>query len=192
MRDATFTASPIAVYSRRCGEPMSPTITGPLWMPIPSRSAARAPRCALAIQVGQPLLHRERAAHRALGMIGLRHRRPEVRHDPVADELVERAAEREDLLDHAGVALVQQRDHVLARQRLAEGGEVADVAEEDRHLAPLAGAARPDVLETRRDLRREVAAEALAPPLLVRDARHQVDHAPAEVHARERRRARAE
>src|SRR5438034_6023832 len=38
IRAATFTASPIAVYSRRRGAPMSPTTTGPLWMPIPMRS----------------------------------------------------------------------------------------------------------------------------------------------------------
>jgi hypothetical protein len=39
MREAMLTASPMTVYSRRCGEPMLPTTTGPVWMPMPTFSS---------------------------------------------------------------------------------------------------------------------------------------------------------
>ncbi len=35
MREAMFTVFPIAVNSKRCGEPTLPTIAGPEWIPIP-------------------------------------------------------------------------------------------------------------------------------------------------------------
>src|SRR5207245_2887285 len=49
MRAATFTASPMAVYSRRCGAPTSPTTTMPVCTPIPMRSGGspRATRARL-------------------------------------------------------------------------------------------------------------------------------------------------
>src|SRR5262249_12650181 len=47
-RAATLTASPIAVYSRRRGAPMSPTTTEPVWMPMPMRSG-RWPRAARSV-----------------------------------------------------------------------------------------------------------------------------------------------
>jgi hypothetical protein len=45
MRAATFTASPIAVYSSRRSEPTCPTITGPVLMP--TRTSSSRPRSAL-------------------------------------------------------------------------------------------------------------------------------------------------
>ena len=52
---------------------------------------------ALAVQAGQLVEHRHRAVERVQRVIGVGERRAEVRHDPVADELVERAAVLEDL-----------------------------------------------------------------------------------------------
>ena len=114
MRAATFTASPIAVYSRRRGgaDVADHDRAGVDADPDAQRRLA-APR-PVGVEAGERLLHRERAAHRALGVIGLRDRRAEVRHEAVAQVLVERAAVREEHLDHARVALVQQRHDLLA------------------------------------------------------------------------------
>src|SRR5216117_686507 len=86
-----------------------------------------SPRCVLsALRRASPL-----------GMIGLGHGRAEVGHDSVAYELVERAAGGEDRLDHTCMALVEHGDHLVTGERLAQGGEVADVAEEDGYFAAL-------------------------------------------------------
>lgn len=45
MREARFTVSPMAVYSRRCGAPMSPTTARPVWMPMPMRNGGSPNRC---------------------------------------------------------------------------------------------------------------------------------------------------
>src|SRR5439155_22634939 len=98
-----------------------------------------APRRALGVERRERALHCERAAHRALGMVGLRDGGAEVRHDPVAQTLVEGPAMAEDRLDHAGVIVVQERDDLLAAERLGEGSEIAQVAEENRDGATLGG-----------------------------------------------------
>ena len=55
----------------------------------------------------------QRRAHRALGIVLVRDRRAEDRHDRVADELLDRAAEPLDLLLHARVVRTQARADVL-------------------------------------------------------------------------------
>ena len=42
-REATFTASPMAVYSMRRGEPMLPTTARPVWMPMPMARGVSPP-----------------------------------------------------------------------------------------------------------------------------------------------------
>src|SRR5882724_5009578 len=67
MRAATFTASPMAVYSRRRGGPMSPTITGPLWTPMPMRSdgSPRARRSAFSAASASCMASAQRTARAA-------------------------------------------------------------------------------------------------------------------------------
>src|SRR5207245_3682309 len=99
----------------------------------------------------------------------------------VAHELVEGAPVREDRLYHACMALVEHGDHLVTSERLTQGGEVTEVAEEDRHLAALASANVPILLKPRGHLWREVAPEVLPAGLLTRHAVHQADDAPATV-----------
>ena len=91
---------------------------------------------------------------------------------------------REDRLDHPLVVRVQHLDHLRAREPFAERGEVADVAEQDRHLAALAGGgAVGQPLDVRGDLRGEVSAQPFPPAVLLGDAVDEVDGAPRVVHA---------
>jgi hypothetical protein len=50
---------------------MSPTMTRPVWTPMPARSAGLPSHHALDVQLCQLSLHRQRAADGALGVIGL-------------------------------------------------------------------------------------------------------------------------
>ena len=110
-------------------------------------------------------------ANGAHGSVGTGDGRPEHRHHGVADELVERALLREDLLDHRREVVVQERDHLLGRVRLADRGEATDVREQDRDLAD--GAAELELLLVLQhllgDLARHVAAQRAHEPLLLRD-----------------------
>ena len=51
----------------------------------------------LVAHLGEPFLHAQRGAHRALGVVLVRDRRAEERDERVADDLVDLAAERGDL-----------------------------------------------------------------------------------------------
>ena len=132
----------------------------------------------------EPLLHGERAANRALCVVRLRHRGPEVRHQPIAEILVERAAEGEDRIDHRLVVVVQEGDDLLAVQEFRERREVPQVAEEQAHLAALADRS---VAGRRRQhhghLGREVAGESLPAAVLLRHVGHQTGDAPDDVDA---------
>jgi hypothetical protein len=96
---------------------------------------------------------------------------------------------REDRVDHARVVVVQQRHHLLAAERLAEGGEVAQVAEQECHLAGFSdGRVVAKLLDPFSHLRREVAAEPLPAAVLVGDAVDEVNRASgARVMVRKRR-----
>src|SRR5439155_12893011 len=83
-------------------------------------------------------------------------------------------------------ALVQQRHDLLAGERLAEGGEVTEVAEEDGHLAALARRSSfAAFLDPRGDLGGEVAGEPLPAEMFARDALDQPNGAAARLGAEE-------
>src|SRR4051812_40293350 len=61
-----------------------------------------------------------------------------MREDPVPDEFVDNPLVLEDDLRHSCQVLVEQRDQLHGRSSFGQGGETADVAEEDREFALLA------------------------------------------------------
>ena len=96
-------------------------------------------------------------------MVVLEHRVVEEDHHAVAGEVLERAAVLDDQRAHRRVVLAQDAEHLLGLGRVAERGEAAQVAEDGRRIAPVAG---EELLalgarDQRRDLRREEAAELL-------------------------------
>ena len=128
------------------------------------------PLRALGVQAPKAFLHRQSAADGTLGVVGLGNRRAEVRHDAVAEVLVEGPTVGEDHVYHVLVVLLQQHHHVLAPQPLAERGEVAEIAEEHRHFAALAHRhAIAEFLQALRYPGSKVAAQPLALSLLDHD-----------------------
>src|SRR2546425_1500898 len=91
------------------------------------------PRRAFTVPARELLLHREGTSYGPRGMIRLGDGCAEVDHEPVTEELVERAAEREDRSHHPLVVGVQERDDLGPVEPLGERGEVAQVAEEHGH-----------------------------------------------------------
>ena len=67
---------------------------------MPTHSSKVTPCWALSrlVDLAHRRLHPEAGAHRALGVVAVRHRRAEDRHHVVADELVDVAAETLDLV----------------------------------------------------------------------------------------------
>src|SRR5207249_1063653 len=160
-RLAVFTASPITVYSSRRSEPTLPANTSPKLMPIPMASSAstsakysRATSARIGINFGEvyadpdgelgatlllplrvELLERcqliERAPHRAVGVVLVRHGRAPHRHDRVPDELVERAAVFEHDLHHLGEILREERGDGVRTHRLRHRREATNVREEE-------------------------------------------------------------
>ncbi len=95
---------------------------------------------AVALLDGPHDVHRR--GHRCHGVILHRNGRAEVGHHRVADELVERAAAREDAVADQLEDLVQERHDVAGFEALREAREAADVREQDRHVALGAGEVR--------------------------------------------------
>ena len=118
----------------------------------------------LGVQLRQLLHHVDRGRHRLVGVVVGSDRRSPLRHDRVADELVERAAVPEHAVDHLREVLRQQRRHVVRRHGLGQRREAADVGKENNHAALLA--AQPRGFLRRRDalgeLRREIALKVAA------------------------------
>ena len=73
-----------------CGPRVSVTIASPLFTAPRTASSSLDARCVELVDRGQDA---QRRAHRALGIVFVRDRRTEDRHDRVADELLHRAAE---------------------------------------------------------------------------------------------------
>ncbi len=101
MRAATLTVSPISgeLAALRCAdvaEDHRPRVDADAH--AQRRRAATLP---LDVEPRETGLHGQRTAHRPRRMVRLGHRRAEIRHQSVAEVLVERAAEGEHLLDHA-------------------------------------------------------------------------------------------
>ena len=133
MRLARFTVSPIAVYSWRFCEPISPPPPAP--MQADADVEVEIVGAQLALERLQRVGHVERAGDRAPRVVRLVEGRPPHGHDAVADELVERAAMAEHHVDLQREVAVEERDHLLRAAR-PKRGEAADVGEEQRHLAP--------------------------------------------------------
>ena len=115
IREQAFTTSPSTVNSRRRGDPMSPVSATPLFSAMRIRSGL--PGHSLFISASASP-HGERGLDRPIGVILLRQRRAEDGEDRVADELVERAVELEDLLRHLREEVVQQLRHFERRHLL--------------------------------------------------------------------------
>ena len=91
-REARLTASPMTVYSKRWCEPMLPTMTSPLLMPMRMPRRGRPCGGEFVVQRHQLLLAAQGRAH-GLGRLLLGgQRRPPEGHDGVALELVDEAA----------------------------------------------------------------------------------------------------
>jgi hypothetical protein len=97
----------------------------------PARVDADADREQAGVAVIDDLRHLHRAAHGAIGVVGVALGRPEDREQPVADELVDVTTVTGDDRDH-GLELGVEPGYELLRVRLCgEAGEVPHVAEED-------------------------------------------------------------
>ena len=90
-------------------------------------------------QLGEPGAHRDRHRHRPMRMVVLDDRVVEEHEDPVAGEVLERAA----VLHHQGadrrVVGAEDAEQLFRLGGLAEVGEAAQVGEDRRDLAPMAG-----------------------------------------------------
>ena len=102
-----LTTSPITVGSPPAR--IAPTSTSPVF--TPTRICTRMPR--LGRERGERLVHPQRGPHGPLGVVLVRDRRAEQGHDLVADDLVEVAAEVDDVGDERLEARVDQAFHLL-------------------------------------------------------------------------------
>ena len=159
----------MTVYSVRVSDPMLPTVTYPVLIPMPTFSSSSPWSVHRVRRLAEPLAHLERRRDGAFSMVLERDRVAEEREDPVADVLVERAAVAEDDVGHHGEVLIEPVDQLLGLHALGHRRESADVGEQDRQVAARRGQRdRGSALEHRvGDLRREVAAELLRPVELV-------------------------
>ena len=98
------------------------------------RQAARLPT---GVQGLQPHLHLEPRAHGVEGVFRVVHRRPVDRHDGIADEIIHDTPLLQHRLDHHGEVLVELLGHLVRRHGFGQGGEVAEVGEQDGHDPPL-------------------------------------------------------
>ena len=125
------------------------------------------------IQTLQAVHDTERRAHCAFGVIRIRLRGAEQRHDAVAEELFDHAAFRFDGRDHFGEELIQQAQQHGRVEALAQAGEAADVLEQDADVATLALQRHAAGEHCLRDIVRDEAAEGVADQLALFEP---VDH----------------
>ena len=91
----------------------------------------------LAIQLVNAFENTQARADRALGVVSVRDRRAEHRHDRVADELLEHAAVLFDPLLRARVVELQGVAYVLGISLVGPRGEADEIHEQDRDQLPL-------------------------------------------------------
>src|SRR5439155_1416219 len=82
---------------------------------------------------------RKGCSNSPLGIVLVRHRRTEQRHDRVADELLDRTAEALELGTEAFVVRGEERSHVLGVHGLGAFGEADEIREEDSDDLALLG-----------------------------------------------------
>ena len=109
-----FTTSPITVGSPPAR--IAPTSTSPVLMPMRKRDLRRL----VGRELLERLLHLQRGAHTALGVVLVRDRHAEARDERVADDLVELAAERAHVGDEPLERAVDEVLHVLGIGGLRE------------------------------------------------------------------------
>ena len=137
-------------------------------------------------------VHLEGAPHRALGMVGLVHRRVEDDEDRIALELADRAVVFQDGIGHAVEILVEEPRQIVRLERFRKRGEIGEVGEEKGHDSPLAferhlaRVADQALHHLGRDVAREGAGDELA--LLARLVPGKRFHDPMRRRERERRR----
>ncbi len=100
----------------------------------PNLDAIEAFGFALAVPDVQGLQQFDGRTHGALGVILLRQRRTEERHDGIADEFIERAAVFENDIRSDRKELIEKCRHVLRRQAFTASGKADDVGKKDRRL----------------------------------------------------------
>jgi hypothetical protein len=105
--------------------------------PLPDLEGDAAPPLQVVAQLVQPPLDAERGVGGPLGMLFVRDRGAEERHDAVAEELVHRALVAVDLVQHQLERLVHQHVGVLGVELRGQRREARDVGEQDRHLLAL-------------------------------------------------------
>ena len=149
-RLATLTTSPTAVNSTRRSPPRLPTTTRPKWTPRETESEAGSALAPLAVPAFDLVSHREGAVHRAKGGVLLVLQSTECRHQPVAQELVERAAVAKDDPSAALLKGPQQGKGALRRETFAQPREADNVGEQNGHLPRR----RPPKLRGRRSCER--------------------------------------
>ena len=131
-RAAVLTTSPDAMPSPASG----------LGVETDERLSRRDPDPQLEILLERELADRERGADGALGIVLVRGRCSEERHDRVADELLHGAAVALELCPDALVVRAEECLDVFGIHRLGACGEADEVAEDDRDdlaLAPRVG-----------------------------------------------------
>ena len=132
--------------------------------PDPHFEFGATARLQLRVHAGHGALHRDAAGHRPFGVVGARDRRAEHHQNRIADDLVDRAVETVDHLDHRFQIQIQRADDFLRRQLLGERGEATQVGHENGELPLLT----TDLESVRRfenaghDLLGHVAAEGVA------------------------------
>ena len=90
------------------------------------------------IERAHPLAHQERGAQAAFGIVLVRARGPEHRHDRIAHELLDEALVALDRRGHLAEEVGLDRAHVLGVEPLAERGEPDQVREEHGDRAAVA------------------------------------------------------
>jgi hypothetical protein len=94
----------------------------------------------LALEAPHGVLHLERRTHRAFGVVAVGDWRAEQRDDAVTDDLVHVATEAHDVGGEPIEHLVDEDLHALGVERLRQGRESHDVAEQHRDHTALVGA----------------------------------------------------
>ena len=98
---------------------------------------------------------------RAPRMVRIRLGRAEYRHHRIPDVLVDHAAAIQDRLAYLGKIRIEHFHHLVGVELLGDGGEIADIGKQHRHMAFLAGEVGPVVLGEQRvdDVVRHIAPE---------------------------------
>ena len=87
------------------------------------------------VEPRQGLLHAHGGVHRVPGVLRVGRRRPEERHDGVADVLVQGPPAQEDLLGHGLEGAVEDGGQLQGLHALGHAGEAGEVGEQHRDLA---------------------------------------------------------